>query len=266
MPDVMLPDDIIKATYPEPTNVPEVLDRLKAVHRALDQGQAPADLDPSDLGATHAYLAARHDGLACFNHLYRVITADINEKIEKGGFFRNDEFLTQFDVEFAKRYLNAIRKYADPSASVLAPACWQVLFENRENLKISPMQFAICGVACHVCLDLPIALVTTVKDMSMSLNKHTHDDFQKVNLIFYEKIPKLRRHFEDKSERTFDRSTIKRLANQISDFTVSFTRDIAWQHGTELWGTWGSSARLAKKENELDNRTYYIARGALWHL
>jgi Family of unknown function (DUF5995) len=266
MPDDKLPDDIIAATSPEPKNVPEVLERLKAIHSTLVKKQVAADQDPSDLSVAHAYLAARHDGLACFNHLYRVITAEINEKIEKGDYFRDNEFLTQFDVEFAKRYLSAIRKYADPSANGPAPACWQVLFENRENLKISPMKFAISGIACHVCLDLPIALVSTCKDRRKSLNAHTHDDFQKINLIFYEKIPRLRRHFEDTSERAFDHSIIKRLANQISDFTVSFTRDIAWQHGMELWGAWSSSARLAKKEHDLDNRTYYIARGVLWYL
>ena len=276
MPSAKLPDGIIEATHPDPTNVPEVLERLKAIQEtldkatreALDDEEIAADADPADFNTALAYLAKRQDGLACFNYLYRVITAEINNKINQGNFFHNNEFLTKFDVAFAKRYLGAIREYAaDGSGPV--PACWRVLFENRENSEINPMQFAVCGVVCHVWFDLPIALVSVVKEMKKSPDTHiksldtrVHDDFQEVNLIFYKKIPKLRRHFEDTSERALDHSIIKRLANHLCDFTVLWARDIAWRHGMELWEVWDSPG-LGAKENDLDKRASYISRGTL---
>jgi hypothetical protein len=270
MPSVPLPEGIDKAVAPPgPSTVPGVLERLEAIQATFrGEGEslwnAPqrADLKAaiSDLTDTH------HDGVVCFNHLYRVITADINEKIQGGRFFRNNDFLTQFDVIFADRYLDAIRRYANPAKYGSAPACWRLLFEYREDRNIHPMQFAICGVACHVLFDLPIATVQACKNMCMSLDDDTHVDFQKINTIFNEKIPELRKHYEDKSERALDRSIVKRMANRVCDSIVLLSRDLAWQHAKELWQMWDPPGNGKSKRNmdDLDNRTSYIARIILW--
>jgi hypothetical protein len=268
MPHVPLPEGIDKlAVPPEPPNVDGVLERLKAIQETFHGEPLANAPEPADLEAAIADLKKRgRDGVACFNHLYRVITAEINKKITQGGCFHDNNFLTQFDVLFADRYLDAIRRYADPVEYGPAPACWRVLFEYRKDREISPMQFAICGVACHVLFDLPIAVVQVCKKMGISLDDDTHDDFQKVNYIFHEKIPKLRKHFEDQSEREFDRSIVKRLANHVCDFIVVQSRDLAWQHANELWEVWDppDNDKLTKKKENLDNYTSYIVRGILW--
>jgi len=270
MPSVPLPEGIERvAIPPDPPTVPGVLQRLKAIQRTFREeplADAPERADLETALADVRKAGRTSDGVVCFNHLYRVITADISKKITQGVFFRDNDFLTQFDVIFADRYLDAIRRYSDPEKYGLPPACWRILFENRKDQEISPMQFAICGVTCHVWLDLPIAVVQVCKEMGKSLDEHTHSDFQKVNDIFHEKIPKLRRHFEDQYEREFDRSFIKRLANHVCDFILVQSRDLAWQHATELWDvreTPGNNG-LTTKENDLDSRAAEIVQGILW--
>jgi len=268
MPSIPLPEGIDKvAAPPVPPTVPGVLARLEAIQATfrgepLANAPQPADLKAAifDLKDTH------HDGVVCFNHLYRVITADINEKILGRVFFRDNNFLTQFDVIFADRYLEAIRRYANPAAYGPAPACWRLLFEYREDRDIHPMQFAICGVACHVIFDLPIATVQVCKNMSRSLDNDTHVDFQKVNTIFHEKIPKLREYYENKSERLLDRSIVKSIANRVCDCIVVLSRDLAWQHAEELWQLWEppDNDKSTRTMDELDNRTSYIVRVILW--
>jgi hypothetical protein len=268
MPNVELPKDIIAATRPKPSDVPGVLARLKAIQSTFQEDPLAGAPEPSDLKTVLSDLKKqpRHDGVVCFNHLYRVITAEISKKIAQGDFFHNDDFLTQFDVIFADRYLDAIRRYADPAGYGPAPACWSVLFEYREDRQISPMQFAISGVACHVLFDLPIAVVQVCKDMGESLDGRTHYDFQKINRIFQEKIPKLRKYFEAPSERMIDRSIVKRLANHICDLIVIQSRDLAWQHAKELWGVWDpvGNDKFTKKKSDLDNCASYIVRAILW--
>jgi Family of unknown function (DUF5995) len=266
MPDVKLPDGIIAATDPAPSNVPDVLKRLKTIQHTF-RGERLADApEPSDLKTAISDLKSRgRDGVVCFNHLYRVITADINKKIrERRGFFHDNNFLTQFDVMFAGRYLDAIRRYADPAKFGPAPKCWRTLFEYREDPNIHPMQFAICGVTCHVWLDLPIAVVRVCKAMDESLDDYTHSDFQQVNVIFREKIPELRKHYEDQFERKIDRSTIKRIANRFCDCIVVQSRNLAWQHAKELWEVWDAPDERTNKENDLDNQASAIVRVILW--
>jgi Family of unknown function (DUF5995) len=266
MPDVKLPDGIIAATHPEPSDVPKVLGRLKAIQGTFRGERLANAKEPPDLKTVISDLKNWTDGVVCFNHLYRVITADINKEIKKGGFFHSDNFLTRFDVIFADRYLDAIRRYADPAEFGPAPECWRILFKYREDQKIHPMQFAICGVACHVWMDLPIAVVRVCKEMGKSLDDHTRSDYQKVNVIFDEKIPKLRKHYEDHFERKFDRSIFKRLANRICDCIVVQSRNLAWQHAKELWEVWDppDNDELTKKENDLDNQASAIVRVILW--
>ena len=268
MSGVPLPQGIDEvAVPPVPPTVPGVLQRLEAIQATFTEEPLANAPQPADIKAAISDLKqSGRDGVVCFNHLYRVITADINEKILQGRFFHDNDFLTQFDVIFADRYLEAIRRYANPAKYGPAPACWRILFEYREHRDIHPMQFAICGIACHVMFDLPIAVVQVCKNMRRSLDDDTHEDFQKVNTIFHEKIPELRRHYEDRSERAFDRSIVRHIANRVCDSIVVLSRDLAWQHAKGLWQVWDppDNDKLTWNTDDLDNRTSYIARGVLW--
>ena len=76
--------------FAEADRIPEVLRRLAAV-------QVEAEKHP----------LARRDGLACFNHLYTVITGQVQDDYLAGN-FANGDFITRLDVSFANRYLGAV--------------------------------------------------------------------------------------------------------------------------------------------------------------
>ena len=76
--------------HAEALRIPEVLKRLK-------QTQVDAETQPLGL----------RDGLACFNHLYSVITGQVQEDYLDGKFASGD-FITRLDVAFANRYLSAV--------------------------------------------------------------------------------------------------------------------------------------------------------------
>lgn len=268
MANVPLPEELRGvAVPPEHPTAADVLVRLKAIQGVFRDPLADV-AEPTgrsaDLDMALSNLTKGHDGVACFNHLYKVITAEINNKINEGGFFHDNKFLNQFDAVFADRYFDAMQRYMNQAEDSPAPKCWQILFENRER-KITPMQFAIDGIVCHVWMDLPIAVAQVCKETGRSLDDNTHNDFQKVNDIFREKIPKLRKHFESPSEREFDHSIVRHIVNHVSDFIVVHARDIAWKHATELWHVWDppGNDELTKKKNDLDERASYICRGIL---
>ena len=75
--------------------------------------------------------------------------------------FRDPDFLTKLDLEFARRYLTAIQAHEarDPTA----PACWNVLFDPRRDQHIGHVNYAACRVNAHVNFDLAFALPETWK-------------------------------------------------------------------------------------------------------
>jgi hypothetical protein len=255
MTEIPLPRGIsdIAVTPPTPTAA-EVLVQLKKIQALFREDPLGDSGDDRAL----AKLKSGRDGVACFNYLYTVITDDIKSRITEGNFFRDNDFLDRFDAVFADRYFSAIRKYTAGLPDDPAPASWQLLFENRENPEISPLQFATEGVNAHVNVDLPLAVVEVCKDMDRELDEDTHHDFQKVNDIFYEKIPQLRMHFESPDERKVDVSAIRDIVNDVCDRIVLFARDIAWEHAHMLWRVWEDSPELARKEKDLDHLTSHF--------
>jgi Family of unknown function (DUF5995) len=124
---VPLPEGICDVAVPPQTpTAADVLARLKMI-QGLFHADPLAYVDDSsarlaDLDSALADLRKGQDGVACFNYLYMVITADIKKKIEEGGFFRDNDFINKFDAFFGDRYISALQKYAGCSTSGPAPA------------------------------------------------------------------------------------------------------------------------------------------------
>jgi hypothetical protein len=109
-------------------------------------------------------IAPKVDGISCFSRLYTVITQNVLDTVEgraPARAFRDPDFLTKLDLEFARRYLTAIQAHEarDPTA----PACWNVLFDRRRDQHIGHVNYAACGVDAHVNFDLAFALLETWK-------------------------------------------------------------------------------------------------------
>ncbi|HZQ85891.1 MAG TPA: DUF5995 family protein [Acidimicrobiales bacterium] len=198
--------------HAEAERIPEVLKRLGTT-------QVAAEHEPR----------GRRDGLACFNHLYTVITAQVQRDYLDGKFSDGD-FITRLDVAFANRYLRAVE-----AGTGLAPAPWRCLLELRSDRRISPLAYAVAGVSAHVNYDLAFAVVETGMEMGR-FAPTDHDDYRHLNTIFFREMRKLRQHFEDPDERSFEKSLgLTTLENLAGDVVVVVARYIAWRKALRLW-------------------------------
>lgn len=171
------------------------------------------------------------DGLGCFNHLYTIITKRVRDGI-LSGFFDDAAFLTELDVVFANRYFDALRADA---AGAAAPRVWKSLLNHRENKRIEPMQFAVAGVNAHINFDLGISVVDTCTHLRTEPRRGTqHADYLRINDIFADEIPGLRRHYENDFGRAIDGMTSP-ILNLICNWSVVTTRNSAWDNALKLW-------------------------------
>jgi hypothetical protein len=231
-----------------PRSVPDVLARLRTI-------QAAADATPP--------LMVR-DGVASFNHLYTVITTDVLQKLDAGTFFADNDWLGELDVQFAGRYLAAIQAFgADGNP---APKSWTVLFDDRGQAEVSPLQFALAGVNAHVNFDLAFAVVATCKARGVELGAGTQrDDYQKVNRIFADHMSELRRHFEGRIERELDTSFIRRIENHIDDLAVIGARDLAWEVAERIWAVRQDLQGVAAITESVDTLVSLAGRAIMAH-
>jgi hypothetical protein len=213
--------------HAEAERIPEVLKRLA-------QTQDAAQEHPRGL----------RDGVACFNHLYTVITGQV-QKDYLDGLFSDGDFITRLDVAFANRYLRAIDAGTDH-----APAPWRCLLELRSDHRISPLAYAVAGVSAHVNYDLAFAVLETGMEMGV-MGPMDHGDYQHLNKIFFREMRKLRQHFEDPEERSFEKSFgLTTLENIAGDVVVVVARYIAWRKAQRLWAAReDKAANLAIEES-----------------
>ncbi|MDQ1394169.1 MAG: hypothetical protein QOF30_3146 [Acidimicrobiaceae bacterium] len=234
---------------------PTLVDRYDAegvaqVVRALEAIQVDADRrDP----------LYENDGVACFDYLYTVITKNVLRCVHAKGYEELDEddprfqdlaFLACLDVAFANRYLEALGFGEAPE---FQPSCWQTLIDHREMRDISPLVFAIAGVNAHVNFDLPFALIKACSVLASELDSGTHhEDYQLINQIFALHMQQLRRHFENRFERGFDRALVSTIENLLGDLVVVVARDMAWMTAKRLWRFHEDKARMLRAAKSRD--------------
>jgi hypothetical protein len=222
-------------------------DRIPEVLRRLERTQVAAEKHPG----------ARRDGLACFNYLYTVITNQVQRDYLAGG-FANGDFITRLDVAFANRYLSAV-----DAETASSPGPWRCLLSMRSDRWISPLAFAVAGVSAHVNFDLAFAVVETGVQMDR-LTLVDFDDYQHLNAIFYREMKKLRRHFEDRAERQFERTFgLTSAENVLGDLIVFVSRYWAWRQAERLWERRADAAANAAAERSTARSVGAINSGLL---
>lgn len=230
------------ATTPE--DVPAVVDRLRRLQPLLESGPRGPE-----------------DGLACFNFLYEKITSEVLEQLGDQDLFRDPEFVARLDVEFARRYLTAVRTQATGGTP---PRAWKVLFERRERPGIGPMEFAICGVNAHVNYDLAPAVVRTCTVLGRSeLGSAEHHDYQAINAVFALHMGRLRDHFQDWLGREIDGTFLDSLLDGAGSLTVVVARDAAWRRAEHLWGLRSLPSEYERECESIDWRAAMMGRGVL---
>ncbi len=212
------------------------LDKVKEVVLKLNEIQDECRLER--LGA--------HDGLACFDFLYTIITTnilDVLSGLDDDPVFHDNEFMATFDVAFADRYLDAVGCSKTPTD----PACWRTLLTHREDPGISPLIFAVAGVNAHINYDLPFAVVAACVELDRELNTlDNHEDYQLINWFFFHHMQQLRQHFESQFERDFDKSFVSWIENKLGDWVVVFSRDRAWKRALKIWEVRDDPAAMAR--------------------
>jgi hypothetical protein len=207
-----------------PTDIGGVLTRLSAAQKIFDGLPPPAG-----------------NRVAAFNSLYLTITDRVATSLTGAG-VRDPEFLELLDVEFAKRYFDALRLWGADDATT--PDAWEVLFRRAQYAGLSKLTAATLGVNAHINHDLALALVSTWEQLGAPTDDVIHPDYLLINDIFFEEIPTLRRRYS-----TAWQLRIDHLVGDLDDWSqrvlVAATRAHAWDQAQRLWQLRDDSADLA---------------------
>jgi hypothetical protein len=208
--------------------------------------------------------AAPACGIAEFSDLYLTITEGIRERIERGAFFADNEYLARLDVSFANRYFDALRAWAGGRPT---PRSWQVLFEAPDDGDLMAIQLAGAGVNAHINFDLAVSAVDTGREMGdADLDAGTRrEDYTKVNDVFADRMNTLLRDLLDDRKAAAKDGEPERLSalGRLMTRIVTAARQFAWEDATELWSLPRRSAAWEIKEQQMDAVAYLVGRSLL---
>jgi hypothetical protein len=239
----------------EPPDITTVLQQLSDLQDILLR------LAPEDGGAQHHDHDRNNENpVANFNRLYHTITSKIVDGLHAGD-FEDPVFLELLDVEFAKRYLHALRLWCANSPHT--PESWQVLFHKLHDQEVRPLPAASAGVNAHINYDLPFALISTWQQLGSNPdNEAQHRDYLLINEVFFAAIPALRRSYLTTWQLTIDRLNGK-LDDWYQNLLVEFTRDLAWQSAHRIWPMRDNLESMRHAQSSLDGNAALIGRALL---
>ena len=235
-------EDVTALLDARPADVPAVVAQLTRLQDYLDQ-------IPPLLGS---------NPLADFNKLYRTITASVLDRLNTGR-FRDPEFLALLDVQFARRYFDALRFWTVTSNE--CPRVWGVIFKRIDGPDVRALPSAVAGVNAHINFDLPFALINTFEQLGISPvdDSDQHHDYLQINDIFAEAIPDLRRGYLDKVQLLIDT-----MNGDLDDWwqgeMVEYSRNVAWRNAQKLWAVRHDPASVARERDRLDDISSLLGR------
>jgi len=225
-----------------PETVAEVVARMEAIASPLPRG----------------------DGVACFTRLYLAVTQGVEAHLG-GSAFEDPRFLTRLDVTFANLFFDAVD--ANARAPETTPRAWLPLFQARAQRGIAPLQFALAGMNAHINRDLPVALVSTCRELGLGLEEGSpqHHDFETVNTLLASTEEKVKRQYVTGWLRRLDRLVHRadRIDDVIAMWDVGRARDAAWTNGEALWAIRDDAALSQDYLDTLDRMVGFAGRGLL---
>ncbi len=200
------------------------------------------------------------DGVACFNRMYLTVTREVGAHME-AGFFADPVFMDRLDVVFANLYLAALDSWAADPAAVCRS--WRALISRHTRADLAPLQFAMAGMNAHINHDLPLALVTTCREVGTQLGDGSHhEDFEKVNVLLARLSQAIRQSFETGVIADLDKRC-PGLENLVGNFSVNTAREVAWDNATTLWSLSGDRFLSDSFLDSLDHLVAFAGRGLL---
>jgi hypothetical protein len=225
-----------------PTTVAEVVARMEAIASPLP----------------------RADGIACFTRLYLAVTQGVEVRLA-GTVFQDPRYLERLDVEFADLFFDALDAFLrDPGTT---PHAWLPLFQSRSQRGIAPLQFALAGMNAHINRDLPVALVSTCRELGIGLEEGSpqHHDFETVNTLLAATETQVKQQYVTGWLRTLDRLVhrLDRLDDVVAMWDVGRARDAAWTNAEALWAIRDDADLAQAYLDSLDRMVGFAGRGLL---
>jgi hypothetical protein len=206
----------------------------------------------------------RSDGVACFTRLYLAVTKGVDERLA-GVTFADPAFLARLDVVFADLFLTALAGFAGDPARV--PHAWTPLLEARSSRGIAPLQFAFAGMNAHINSDLPVALVSTCRELGVTLEEGSrqHTDFERVNDLLAAVEDEVKSQYLTGWLRTLDRLVhrVDRIDDVVAMWNVRRARDAAWTNAQALWAIRDDETLSGDYLATLDRMVGLAGRGLL---
>jgi hypothetical protein len=191
---------------PDAADIDEVIARLQAICAALPFA----------------------DGVRCFAAMYLVVTQAVQNAIT-GGVFASTKFLTDLDVRFANRFLEAL------SNAVQGRGCcrsWDALFTRHSASGITGLQFALAGMNAHINFDLSLAVVDTLDAIGGNPNDGPwYADYTRVNTLLDQLEPQIR----ETLVKTALPAEFGDAGDALADFGISGSREVAWRTSQAMW-------------------------------
>jgi Family of unknown function (DUF5995) len=204
------------------------------------------------------------DGVACFTRLYLSVTEGVEQQLA-GFAFSDPQFLARLDVVFAGLFFSALDAARAEPARI--PRAWAPLVEARAAHGIAPLQFALAGMSAHINRDLPVALVTTCRELGVDLAEGSsrHADFEHVNGVLATVEAAAKSQFLTGWLSGLDRllHRVDRIDDIVAMWDVGRARDAAWVNGQALWALRDQPELSARYLTVLDRTVGLTARGLL---
>jgi hypothetical protein len=208
--------------------------------------------------------APRSDGVVCFARLYREVTEGVGAEVATKG-FADSRFLETLDVRFAELFFSALDSYGhDPAGT---PSAWVPLFAQRSQRGVAPLQFALAGMNAHINRDLPVALVSTCRELGVGLGETSreHSDFERVDSLLTKVEAHVKSAYVTGWLAWLDRIVhrFQRIDDVVAMWDVGRARDAAWINAQALWALGAEPPLASDYLLALDRMVGLASRGLL---
>jgi len=204
------------------------------------------------------------DGVACFVRLYLAVTEGVQARLATAS-FADPTFLADLDRRFAALFFEAVEANADGRRT--GARAWAPLFEARSRRRVAPLQFALAGMNAHINRDLPVALVTTCRELGLDLGEGSreHADFERVDALLAHVEAHVKRQYVTGWLAWADRLVhrLRRIDDVVAMWDVGRARDAAWTNAQALWALDDEPPLARDYLVALDRMVGFASRGLL---
>jgi hypothetical protein len=206
----------------------------------------------------------RRDGVSCFVRLYLAVTEGVQAHVRDVE-FSAPRFTMRLDIVFADLFFSALDVYEHDRAST--PSAWVPLLESRSRHGIAPLQFALAGMNAHINRDLPVALVTTCRELGVGLDESSppHIDYERINSVLADVEAKMEQQYVAGWLRKTERLLpwLHHLDDVVAMWDVARARDAAWTNAQALLALRDDPGLAADYLTTLDRMVGFAGRGLL---